>query len=481
MEQHRYSQIANQIQQQIRDSIYKAEDKLPSVRALAKQQQVSVSTILSAYGLLEDRGIVEVRPKSGYYVRRAARKPPESPSINQKTYCPEAVSTPQLVMEVMSESSSPNLISFGAAVPASDFPVINQLKRIFAQKVRTEPFLGIGYDASKGNEPLRRQLARRAVDSGVFVSPDEIVVAEGCQAAVGLCLRALTKPGDIVAVETPSYYGLLQLIEALGLKAVEIPSNAEHGMSIEALKLALEQWPINIVLSIPCFSNPVGSLMPDDNKKALLELIYQYEIPLIEDDIYGDLGYASQRPKTVKAFDTKGQVLLCSSVSKTLEPQLGIGWVMPGKYLKQVAYQKFLSSTGSFRLPQMAVAEILAKGGYDRHLRMAREAYRQRRDRLIDLISQYFPEGTRMSSPQGGFVAWVQLPKKVNATTLYHDAKAKNILIAPGEIFSSYPKKYPHSIRITYANSWTTEREAAIKTLGDLAKEQIQITSAVTT
>ncbi len=473
MEQHRYSQIADQIQQQIRDGIYKAEDKLPSVRVLAKQQQASVSTILSAYGLLEDRDVIEVRPKSGYYVRRVVNKQPESPSITQETSSPEQVTTPQLVMEVMRESSSPHLISFGAAVPASDFPVINQLKRIFAQKVRTEPFLGIGYDANKGNEPLRRQLARRAVDAGVFVSPNEIVVAEGCQAAVGLCLRALTKPGDIVAVETPSYYGLLQLIEALGLKVIEIPSNAEQGMSIEALKLAFEQWPINIVLSIPCFSNPVGALMPDENKKALLELIYQYEIPLIEDDIYGDLGYEAQRPKAVKSFDTKGQVLLCSSVSKTLEPQLGIGWVLPGKYLKLIEYQKFLSSTGSFRLPQMAVAEMLAGGGYDRHLRMAREAYRQRRDRLADLISQHFPQGTRMSSPQGGFVAWIQLPKAVNATQLYKEAQSHKILIAPGEIFSSDPKKYPHSIRISYANSWTPEREAAIQTLGNLAKQQL--------
>lgn len=478
MEQHRYSQIANQVQQHIREGLYKAEDKLPSVRALAKQQQASVSTILAAYGLLEDWGVVEVRPKSGYYVRRNLNKPPESPSITQTANSPEEVSTPELVMEIMRDSSSPDLISFGAAVPASDFPVINQLKRIFSQKVRTEPFIGIGYDSSKGSDPLRRQLARRAIDAGILVSPKDIVIAEGCQAAVGLCLRALTKPGDIVAVETPSYYGLLQLIEALGLKAIEIPSNAEHGMSIEALKLAFEQWPINIVLSIPCFSNPVGTLMPDENKQALLDIIYQYDVPLIEDDIYGDLGYGAQRPKAVKAFDNKGQVLLCSSVSKTLEPQLGIGWVMPGKYLKLIEYQKFLSSTGSFRLPQMAVAEFLAGGGYDRHLRLARDAYRQRRDRLTDLISLHFPEGTRMSSPQGGFVAWIQLPKGVAATKLYQEAREHRILIAPGEIFSSDPKKYPHSIRISYANSWTTERENAIQTLGKLAKQQLSIDSS---
>ena len=466
-----YKQLSEQMADQIRQGIYKTAEKLPSVRQLAKQQSVSVSTVIMSYNTLEDWGLIEVKPKSGYYVKGITQKTLATPHIQQSTPSPNDVTTSQLVMGVMRASSDPRYISLGAAIPANDFPILTQLKKVFAQTVRSEKFLGIGYDSTNGSEPLRRQLARRAVDSGIHVSPEEVIITAGCQGAISLCLRSLCQAGDIVAVETPSYYGLLQLIESLGLKAIEIPSDPVTGMSIDALTLALEQWPVKAILSVPNFSNPVGTLMPDINKKQLVELIYQYDIPFIEDDIYGELGYSEQRPKAVKAFDTRGQVLLCSSVSKVLEPQLGIGWVMPGKYAERIEYERFLSSSTHFCLPQLAVAEILSRGSFDRHLRFAREVYRQRRDRLNDLVCQYFPEDTRLSTPQGGFVSWLQLSNQTNATQLYLQAKKQGIIIAPGEIFSSNPQKYRHSIRLSYANEWTKERENAIKILGQLARE----------
>ncbi len=468
-----YSQIASGIIDQIRNGIYKPGEKLPSVRALSIQQKVSVSTVLSAYGILEDRGFVEVRPKSGYFVRRVPVKEPKAPSISQATSSPHTVTTPQRVMEVMRDASSQRFLSFAIAVPANDFPVIHQLKRSFAKVVRNETFLGIGYDSPKGSEPLRRQLARRVMDAGMLVSPEDIVTTSSAQSAIGLCLRALTRAGDIVAVETPCYYGLLQLIEAMGLKAIEIPSDPVTGMSIDALRLALEQWPIKIVLSIPCYSNPVGALMPDEHKRQLVELIYQYDIPLIEDDIYGELGYESARPKAVKAFDRKGQVLLCSSTSKTLEPQLGVGWVIPGRYQEQIEYQKFINSVSIARLPQLAVSELLEHGGYDRHLRHARESYKQRRDRLTELLVEHFPADTRLSLPQGGFVTWIQLPEGSSALQLYLDARKEGILISPGELFSSSANKYLRSIRLCYSQAWTAEREGGIKILGELVRQQL--------
>ena len=368
-ETHLYSRLADQIQEQIRSGVFQADEKLPSVRALAQSQHVSISTALAAYRLLDDRGAIYVKPKSGYFVKRTTNRDVKPPHIQQEATLPAEVSSMQRVMEVMRDSGDPSFISFGAALPSADFPVISQLKKIFAQKVRADAFLGIGYDSVKGNEPLRRQIARRSVDAGVHVTPEEIVITPGCQGGIALCLRTLTQLGDIIAVESPSYYGLLQLILALGLKAIEIPSDAETGMSLDALRMALEQWPIKVVLTIPSFNNPVGALMPDANKKRLVELIEYHDIPLIEDDIYGDLCYDDVRPRAVKSFDTQGRVLLCSSVSKTLEPQLGIGWVMPGKYQEQIEYERFLTSITSFRLPQLAVAEVLAHGGYERHLR----------------------------------------------------------------------------------------------------------------
>jgi DNA-binding transcriptional MocR family regulator len=277
-----YKQLSEQLAGQIRQGIYKTAEKLPSVRQLAKQQNVSVSTVIMSYNTLEDWGLIEVKPKSGYYVKVMTQKTLATPHIQQSTPPPNDVTTSQLVMDIMRDSSDPRYISLGAAIPANDFPIIGQLKKTFAQIVRTEKFLGIGYDSTKGCEQLRRQLAKRAVDSGIHISPEDIIITAGCQGAIGLCLRSLCKPGDIVAVETPGYYGLLQLIESLGLKAIEIPSDPVTGMSIEALKLALEQWPIKVILSVPSFSNPVGALMPDSNKKKLVDLIYEYDIPFIE-------------------------------------------------------------------------------------------------------------------------------------------------------------------------------------------------------
>ncbi|MCB1758467.1 MAG: PLP-dependent aminotransferase family protein [Gammaproteobacteria bacterium] len=473
METTLYGKIANQIIGQIRAGIFKPGEKLPSVRSLSRKRSVSISTILTAYGILEDQGLVEVRPKSGYYVRRVPVHEHRPPAISQRTSVPRKVATPQRVMEVMRDSSSPQFISFAAALPGTDFPVIHQLKRIFARVIRSAPFLGIGYDSPKGSEPLRRQVARRALDAGILCSPEEIITTAGCQSAIGLCLRALTSAGDIIAVETPCYYGLLQQIEAYGLKAIEIPSDAERGMSIDALRLAFEQWPIKVVLSIPSYSNPLGALMPSQHKQQLVSLIEQYDVPMIEDDIYGELGYQDRRPPAVKSFDRHGRVLLCSSTSKTLEPQLGVGWVIPGRYQEQIEYQKFINSVSISRLPQLAVAEMLDHGGYDRHLRLARESYRQRRDRLIDLVGQYFPGETRISRPQGGFVAWIQLPRGASALQLYLDAREEGILISPGELFSANSGKYQSSIRLTYSDAWTASRIEAVKTLGELVARQL--------
>lgn len=463
-----YCKIANEIEVAIRQGVYLNGQKLPSVRQMSERHQVSISTVMSAYQRLEQLGVIEVRPKSGFYVRSLCRERPLAPALAATVSRPEAVTTPQKIMQILRDSDDGANISFGAAVPSGEFPLTEQMRKLFAQLIRKEKFLGVGYPSDAGQQELRQQLARRAVDSGVLSDPDEIIITAGCQGALALCLQALTQAGDIVAVETPCYYGILQMIESLGLRAIEIPSDAVEGMSIDALQLALEQWPVKVILTIPTFSNPVGSLMPDDHKQALLALAYRYDIPVIEDDVYGELCYANHRPKALKAFDTRGQVLLCSSVSKTLDPQLGVGWVMAGHYRDRIEYQKFLSSTSSFGLSQRVVAEVLAQGMYDRHLRLVRETYRQRRDQLLDLIAEHFPQGTRVSAPQGGFVAWIQLPQGMDAVTLYKAAKQKRIIIAPGEIFSSNPQKYPSAFRVSYASAWTRERIEAFKLLAKL-------------
>lgn len=470
-----YEELADSFAQQIRTGVYEVGEKLPSVRGLSRQRSVSVSTVLQAYTVLEDRGLIEVKPKSGYYVKpQLSAKVLDLPKVRQNASEPNLVSSSQMVMDVMRASGDTPGVSLGAAVPAGDFPIMQQLKKTFAKHVREQPFLGIGYDSTKGHPYLRQQIAKRSMDSGVLIDADDVVVTAGCQGAIALCLRALCQPGDIVAVESPAYYGLLQLLESSGLKALEIPSDPQTGMSIEALQLALEQWPIKVILTVSSFSNPLGSLIPESNKRRLVELAQQYDIPIIEDDIYGDLYFGSERPRSIKSFDKEGRVLMCSSASKVLDPQLGLGWVLPGRYLEQIEYERFLTNTGLSSLQQRVLADVFSKASFTRHLEFARAAYRYRRDQYSELIARCFPEGVRISQPQGGFVLWLQLPGKVDANELYVKAKRVGVVVAPGAIFSSNPKKYRDFVRISYANELNAERQQALKVLGSLASALIE-------
>ena len=304
------------------------------------------------------------------------------------------------------------------------------------------------------------------------VSPDSIVTTAGCLNAMGLCLQVLTKPDDVVAVESPCYYGILQLIEAYGLKAIEVPVHPETGLSLEALRLAMEQWPLKAVLTVSSFSNPLGCSIPDERKKELVSMLEQYQVPLIEDDIYGDLYFGERRSKAIKAFDEQGLVLLCSSLSKTIDPLLRVGWVLAGRYYEQILHRKFVNMLSTPILPQLVAAEILGQGIYDRHLRQAREAYRQRYQRLVDLVSEHFPAQTRISRPQGGIVAWLELPRSVDSTEFYHYCRAHDVLIAPGEMFS-LNKQFQNYFRLSYAPRWTPERERAVLRMGEWLTERM--------
>ena len=460
-----YSRIAEKIASQIRSGAIPVGGRIPSVRQLSRQENVSISTVMAAYSRLEEQGWVEVRPKSGYYVCRRAREPlaiPDAPEVQSR---PVLATTSQLVMDVQQDGSKPRAISFSRATPALDFPIIRHVQQTYTRLARTGKHIGIGYRSTEGLFTLRQQIARHAVYAGVAVSPDSIVTTVGSLNAMGLCVQVLTRPGDVVAVESPCYYGILQLIEAHGLKAIEIPVHPETGMSLEALKLAMEQWPLKAVVTVSSFSNPLGCSIPDERKKELVSLLEHYQVPLIEDDIYGDLYFGERRTSAVKAFDTQGLVMLCSSLSKTIDPQLRVGWILAGRHYEEILHRKFIAMLSTPILPEQVSAEILGQGIYERHLRQAREAYLRRYLRLVDLVSEYFPPVIKISRPQGGIVAWIELPRGIDTTKLYHFCRDRDVLIAPGEIFS-FNKQYRHCFRLNYAPRWTPEREKAIQRLG---------------
>ncbi|MET0379720.1 MAG: PLP-dependent aminotransferase family protein [Spongiibacteraceae bacterium] len=464
-----YNRVARDITRDIERDLYRPGERLPGVRRLAQQYQVSISTALEACRLLEDQGRLEARLRSGFFVRLHAAEKVEQPAISNPPKRPSLVKGQELALQLVKAAKDPKLISFGAAVPTAQYLPVRAVNQALVRSLREHGANAGRYEFPPGELNLRRQIARRMTEIGSPTDPEELVITNGCQEALVLALRAIAVAGDVVAVESPTYYGLFQVIEFLGLKALEIPTHPRDGISIEALEFALEQWRVKAVIATPNFSNPLGGCMSDQRKRALVKLLARKQITLIEDDIYGDLGFSGERPCIARSFDPRGETVIhCSSFSKTLAPGLRVGWIAPGKHIERVEYLKYVMNLATPTAPQLAVADMLERGGYDRYLRQARQEYAHAVDRMSRAVEKYFPEGTRVTQPQGGFVLWVEFPNGIDSELLYENALEHGICIAPGPMFSA-TRKYRNIIRLNAAVPWEPRVEKALIKLGQLA------------
>lgn len=470
-ELHLYEEVADKITKLIDEGTLRPGDRIPSVRKLSNQQGVSISTVLQTYYLLEDRGIVEARPQSGFYVRLRSRDFPPEPKISNPPLSASRVGVCDLVHKVYEAARDSSVVPLGAACACPDIYPTKKLNRVLSSVARSLGSLANKVDIPPGIEELRRQIARRSLDWGCSLSSDDIVTTSGCTEALNLCLRVVAKPGDTIAVESPTFYGILQIIESLGMRALEIPTHCRDGISLEALKHALKRNKVKACLVISNSQNPLGSSMPEGNKKDLVEMLADQEIPLIEDDIYGDIYFGRARPKVAKAFDRKGLVLLCSSFSKTLAPGYQVGWTAPGRFKTQVERLKFSNTSGTPTLLQHVIAEFLRSGGYDYYLRKIRRTYATQVQLMIQAIRTYFPKETRVTRPMGGYVLWVEFPKWVDSIELHKKALEEKISIAPGPLFSPR-KRYQNFIRLNCGYPWSESLDRALVTLGRLTENQ---------
>lgn len=468
----RYQELAERVADLIRQGTYPAGERIPSVRQTSEQQNLSISTVLQAYALLERKGLIESRPQSGYYVRARVEERLPEPETSSPQLDPSHVSLHDLVMMLMRDSADPNLAQLGAALPHIDPKLSQTINRIMAKIIRQQAVGVHEYHFPPGLDSLRVQIARRMVNAGCSLSPSEILITSGGTEAIDFSLHAVCRPGDIVAIESPSYFGTLQTLEAHRLRALEIPTHPRDGISLGALEFAIEHNNIRAVVVISNFNNPLGSKMPDDRKKDLVDLLAKHNIPLIENDVCGELYFDDKRPLVCKAFDTKGLVILLSSFSKDISPGLRLGWVAAGRYSTEVEWLKFTLSASSSTLSQMAVAEFLESGSYDQHLRRIRRDYAHNVELMSDAVMRYFPEGTRLTRPAGGFILWVQLPEKVDSLELYKLALQSGITLAPGHVFSA-TFQFSNFIRLNAATfNYSTER--AIEKLGGMAIDLAQ-------
>lgn len=466
-----YEQTAELLRNQILEQQLRPGDPLPSIRELSSRLSIGRNSVIHAYMMLEDEQLIEPRPRSGYYVRARPLSPNPGTALE-----PRKVQLGATALEIIGAAQNAQLVPLGSADPDArcsgrEF-FYRRLSR-HARDIAAAPGGNSHYVAPPGLDALRAQLARRAHSASLPAGADDIVITNGAQEAITLALLALARPGDTIAVESPCFYGTLQCIEALGMRALEIPGHPQLGMDMEALAQALGRWQVKAILTNPSFNNPTGACMPTAARHRLLRLACEHDLPVIEDDVFGELCHQGSRPPPLKALDTEGRVLLCSSLSKTLDSDIRIGWIMPGRYYEQVNYLKYVTTLASPGILQHAAADFLADNRYERHLRQVRRRYQARLGLLLEAIYQYWPGCALPLIPKGGFLCWVELPPGFDSDRLYRTAQQAGIGITPGSLFAS-DGRFSHCIRLNYSTFEATPYYLqAIEALGDLIREQL--------
>ena len=457
-----YRRIADEVSARIADGTLRPGDRLPSVRRTSAQWGVSIPTVLQAYRVLEAQRIVAARPKSGFFVLASGGSHRVAePRAARAAAVAAPVTTRDLIVEFLEAVGDPRAVPLGTALPDADLLPTARLARVMGAVVRRERVRSAVISTPSGAEELRAEIARRTLATRAPVSGDDIVITNGCAEAIALGLRALTKAGDAVVVESPAYFGTLQAIDALGLRALEVSTDPRDGIRLEALEQALGSGSAVAVVLTPNVHNPLGCVMPDERKRELATVLDRFRIPTIEDDTYAELSFSPDRPASLRAFVRAAPVLSCGSFSKTLAPAYRVGWMIPGRYRAEVMRLKAATSVATGLPPQLAIAEFLRIGGYDHHLRQLTSTLHANLQRVASEVAMRFPEGTRISSPGGGFLLWVELPESVDALELYRRCMAREVSLAPGPVFSATGGNRSF-IRLNGGLLWSAQIERAV-------------------
>jgi DNA-binding transcriptional MocR family regulator len=466
-----YESLSRRLEELIRGGTFSPGDRIPSVRKISREHRVSISTVLEAYRRLEDSGLIEARPRSGYYVKAASLPVSHLPETSRYLRRPIQIGSGSLLEALMDTVSDPLVIPFASASPDDSLVPSSRLSSISNAIFRRLGGAALRYAPPPGRRELRAAISRRLIGIGLSASAEEIVTTQGATEAIWLALRATTNPGDLVAVETPTYFGILHLIRDLGLRAIEVPVHPREGLVLEALETALAKHRIAACVVQPNFQNPLGSLMQPDRKERLAALSNKHGFVIIEDDVYGDLGYDGIRHPSLARFG--GQVIHCGSVSKTVAPGLRVGWIVPGSFYSEIKHLKSVHAPWNATLSELMVAEYLEAGGYDRHLRQIRRLYAVQSARMRQAVIEHFPACCRVNAPAGGFVLWLEMPSGFNAEDFTVTAMENGISLVPGPAFSP-SGGLKTCLRLSCGFAFDERTLDAVATLGRLAKAKVQ-------
>ncbi|MBP5979805.1 MAG: PLP-dependent aminotransferase family protein [Halomonas sp.] len=462
----RYERFAEEISELIRSGVLTPGERVPSVRQASRHYAISPSTVFQAYYLLEKQGLIVARPRSGYFVREQAKLFLNEPEMTQGHPETADIAVSELVFSVLGSLQNVETVPFGSAFPSPELFPLPRLARSMTKGLRELSPNAIITDMTTGDAGLRRQIALRYRLTGVHLPPQELVITNGAMEALNLGFQCVTQPGDLVAIESPAFYASLQVLERLKLRAVEIPVHPREGVDLDKLADSFAKYPIKACWLMSHLQNPLGASLSDTKKQALYTLLKKYQVPLIEDDVYAELYFGDKPPTPVKHFDDDGLVIHCGSFSKCLAPGYRVGWVAGGRYAESISRLKLMTTISPSVPAQVAIADYLQHGGYDRHLRKLRLALKTQQGQMLAAAARYFPADTRATRPSGGYFLWFEFPKQVDSLRLFQMALTQGISIAPGPIFSA-TQGYQHCARLSYGHPWTPRSEEAMALLGE--------------
>lgn len=452
----------------IRDGSLTVGDQIPSVRALSDSRKVSPATVLKAYETLEADGLIEARPRSGYYVCEL-QTAPSLPQTSRPKSASTRLAVSDLVFDTLEASRNREVVPLGSAFPSpTQFPWPKLARSLGSSARRLDPWSTVE-SLPPGSVELRRQIAKRYLGLGMSIGIDQIIVTAGALEALNLALQCVTRPGDTIAIESPTFYGCLQAAQRLGLNVVEIPMHPTDGLDIEALKTAIGKFPIRACWFMTTLQHPTGSTLPRARKVELVRLLAEHGIPLIEDDAYAELQFAAKAEAPAKAFDRNGYVLHCGSFSKCLAPGYRLGWVAAGRYAQELSRLKMESSIATSLPVQLGIAHMLRSGGYDAHLIRLRRRLALSQRAALESLRRYFPAGYRVAAPRGGYFLWLECAAAVDSLDVHRRALSLGISIAPGPIFSAR-QQFQNYLRLNTGHPWTNAMAQAIQKLAQLLR-----------
>jgi DNA-binding transcriptional MocR family regulator len=462
-----YQVVAQELERMIRGGSLQAGDKIPSVRMLCHARRVSPSTVLRAYSMLELAGLIQATPRSGYYV--SVRPKPPVPRPSMPTARSTRVAVSDLVFDVLEASRNREVVPLGSAFPGpAQFPWKKLARYLGSSARRMDPWSTVE-SLPPGSVELRRQIARRYLRLGMTVDVDEIIVTSGALEALNLALQTVARPGDTIAIESPTFYGCLQAAERLALNVVEIPTHPQEGIDITALIKAISKHSIRACWFMTTLQHPTGAMVPVDKKRELVRILSSHGIPLIEDDAYSELQFGPTPAVPSKAFDKNGFVLHCGSFSKCLAPGYRLGWIAAGRFTKEVARRKIESSLATSLPIQLGIAQMLKFGGYESHLARFRSVLANQQAVALESMHRHFPPGYRVAAPVGGYFLWIECAASVDSLDVHRLALNSGISIAPGPMFSAR-RQFRNFIRLNYGHPWNPEMDRAIRRLGEILR-----------